>query len=137
MKRYLMVFVVAIALGVIAVAVGRNARHAVRLEPEHARMPSVALDITVVSDHEITPSFASVPKDHLVHLSVTNHGRRAVTLTLMGYQDRFAAAYVPPDSTWHGEFIADRPGEAFAWILEGAPTGRLQVTGSHLEEGRQ
>jgi hypothetical protein len=100
-------------------------------------MQVVSLDITVTPDEHIVPGVASVPKDHVVRLSVTNRHRRQITLTLMGYQDRFGVAYVQPDSTWRGEFLADRPGDGFAWMLEGAPVGTLNVTGSHLVEGHR
>jgi hypothetical protein len=137
MKRYLGLLVVVIALGLVAMVARRTIRTAPESGARPAARPVVALDLTITSDEHITPAVAAVPKDHLVRLTVTNRHRRQVTLTLMGYQDRFGVAYVAPDSVWRGEFVADRPGEAFAWMLEGSPVGKLQVTGSHLEEGRR
>jgi hypothetical protein len=55
----------------------------------------------------------------------------------MGYEDRLGAVRVAPDSLWRGEFVADRPGQDFAWVLDGAPAGRLEVAGSHLVEGHR
>ena len=137
MKRYLVLLAVAVVLGAIALAAGRSLRFAPPREAAPADRPTVALDLTITADHHIVPALASVPKDHRVKLSVTNHEKRAVSLTLMGYQDRFGVAYVAPDSVWHGEFVADRPGDDFAWVLEGAPVGRLAVTGSHLVDGHR
>jgi hypothetical protein len=61
----------------------------------------------------------------------------AVGLALAGYEDRLAIPALSPGATWSGEFIADRPGEDFAWLLDGVPAGRLAVTGSHLVEGHR
>ena len=33
--------------------------------------------------------------------------------------------------------LADRPGDDFAWIVDGAAVGRLVVQGSHLVEGHR
>lgn len=137
MKRYLILLAASLGLVAIALLAGRNLRFAATSDPTPAVQSVVALDLTVLSDGRITPAIASVPKDHLVKLSVTNRSPRQITLTLMGYQDRFGVAYVRPDSVWRGEFVADRPGDGFAWMLEGAPVGRLQVTGSHLVEGHR
>jgi hypothetical protein len=137
MKRYLVLLAVAVVLGAIALVAGRRLRFSAGTEPAPKAPPEVALDLTITPDHRIDPATASVPKDHLVKLSVTNHEARAVSLSLMGYQDRFRAAYVGPDSVWRGEFVADRPGDDFAWVLEGAPVGRLAVSGSHLVDGHK
>jgi hypothetical protein len=137
MRRYLGLFAGMLALGLIGMAVARQARLSPQREDPPAERPIVTIALVVTADHHITPSLTSVPKDHLVRLSVTNRDRRPVTLTLVGYQDRLNISDVPPDSVWRGEFLADRPGDEFAWMLEGAPVGRLQVSGSHLEEGHR
>jgi hypothetical protein len=137
MKRYLALLGIAALLGLAGWMVSRSASAPPPGATAHEPAPAVTLDITVTPDEHIVPAVAAVPKDHLVRLRVTNRHRRAVTLTLMGYQDRFGAAYVLPDSVWQGEFLADRPGDGFAWMLEGAPVGRLDVTGSHLVDGHR
>ena len=136
-KRYAVLLALAVVLAAFGLLLGRTIRLPLPSGDESEPRREVPLDLTVTSDDHITPAFASVPKDHRIKLSVTNRHRRQVTLTLMGYQDRFEVANVMPDSVWHGEFVADRPGESFAWILEGAPVGRLEVTGSHLVEGHR
>ncbi len=137
MKRYLVLLAIAVLLGAVGLFAGPRLRS--RAAPTRAAdaRPEVALDITITRDHRVAPASASVPKDHMVKLTVTNHEARAVSLSLMGYQDRFSVAYVEPDSVWRGEFLADRPGDDFAWMLEGTPVGRLAVSGSHLVDGHK
>jgi hypothetical protein len=133
MKRYV---VLLIALIVVAVAVGlvKRSQHGATAPAAPAVATLTALDLTITPDAHLEPATMTVKKDTHIALSVTNHYHRAMSLTLMGYQDRFRVMQVAPDSTWRGTFIADRPGEDFAWVLEGAPAGRLVVTGSHLIE---
>ena len=137
MKRYLVLLVIVLVLGAVALAARRNLRLRERREPAAAAPAEATLVIMITPEHRILPATASVPKDHLVRLAVTNHGARRASLTLMGYQDRFGVSNLAPDSTWHGEFVADRPGDDFAWMLDGAPAGRLAVTGSHLVDGHR
>jgi hypothetical protein len=85
----------------------------------------------------ITPENSSVPKDHRVRLTIVNRRRDRVGLALHGYQDKLMIGWIDPDSTWRGEFLADRPGEGFAWMLEGEPVGKLTVLGSHLVDGHR
>jgi hypothetical protein len=136
-KRYLVLLAIVILVGIAAVVATRARRDAAGPARGADARPEVALAIAITPEGEIDPASAAVPKDHLVRLTVTNHYRRQITLTLMGYQDRFGVAYVDADSVWQGSFVADRPGDGFAWILEGAPVGRLEVTGVHMIEGHQ
>ena len=136
MKRYLILFIGVVLAGTILIAISRQVRVG-SPRTAAAELEVVEVGITITSGHRIEPELISVPKDARVRLTVVNRDRLAASLTLMGYQDRFAAAYVEPDSSWQGEFLADRPGDDFAWMLEGAPVGRLRVTGSHLVEGHR
>jgi hypothetical protein len=72
-----------------------------------------------------------------VTLSIVNHGTRAVGIELSGYGDRVHVTGLAPGATWEGEFLADRPGDDFAWLLDGRPAGRLEIRGSHLVEGHR
>jgi hypothetical protein len=136
-KRYAAVLLAAMVVAAIGVRIARAPRTTDAPAGTPPPRPSVSLHLVVTPEERLEPAIAAVPKDHLVRLQVTNRRDRAVTLTLVGYQDRFAAASIAAHATWHGEFVADRPGEGFAWMLEGAPVGRLQVTGSHLIEGHR
>jgi len=33
--------------------------------------------------------------------------------------------------------LVDRPGDDFPWLVDGRPSGRFVVAGSHLEDGRR
>jgi hypothetical protein len=99
-------------------------------------MPAVALALDAC-DTTVVPESAQVPKDHRVRLTVRNRGTTPARLVLSGYEDRLSIPQLPPGAAWSGEFLADRPGEDFAWMLAGQPAGRLTVTGSHLVEGHR
>jgi hypothetical protein len=68
---------------------------------------------------------------------VEHRGAATARLTLAGYEDRLDIPALAPGAGWTGQFLADRPGEDFAWLLDGQPAGRLTVTGSHLVEGHR
>jgi hypothetical protein len=87
-------------------------------------------------DGQLDPEHAAVPKGHRVLVTLVNHDAAPLSLTLGGYQDRVHAE-VAPGATWNGSFLADLPGDDFAWLAHQRPVGILRVTGSHLEEGHQ
>ncbi len=135
MKRYGILFVVAAVLSVTVYNLG--GRIAVPSRPaEPAEPDSVAVTLTL-TDQGLEPSMVTVAKDQRVALSIVNHRHLASGVSLQGYQHAFAAGIIAPGATWHGSFVADRPGEEFAWIVEGEPTGRFIVKGSHLVEGHR
>ena len=135
MKRYGILFVVAAALsGILYSLAGQRvapSRLVAQTEPD-----SVAVTL-VLTDQGVEPSVMTVTKDHRVALSIINHRRLAAGVSLQGYQHAFAAGIIAPGTSWHGSFIADRPGEDFAWMVEGEPSGRFIVKGSHLVEGHR
>jgi hypothetical protein len=135
-KRYLMLFGSALVFGLALMLVARTVHMPAPAAPKVAEIPSVGLTLTLTSQG-ITPENSSVPKDHRVRLTIVNRRRDRVGLALHGYQDRLMIGWIEPDSTWRGEFFADRPGEGFAWELEGEPVGKLSVLGSHLEDGHR
>jgi len=138
MKRsYLLLFAGTVALGLLLVALGRMAprREAPPPTPS-AAAPAVSLTLDV-REGAIDPETSSVPKDRLVRLRIVNRGTRPARLALAGYEDRLDVIAIVPGEAWSGEFLADRPGDDFAWLLDGQPVGRLNVTGSHLVEGHQ
>jgi hypothetical protein len=101
-----------------------------------ASVPGVALALEVAGG-TLAPPLSTVPKDHLVRLELRNRGSAPVGFALAGYEDRVSAAAVAPGETLRVEFLADRPGEDFAWLVDGKPCGRLVVTGSHLVDGHR
>ena len=135
-SRYLALLAGAFALGLVLMFVARSIHAPTPVTVRAPEIPSVELALTLTKDG-ITPANASVPKDHRVRLAITNHRHDRVGLSLHGYQDRLMIGWIEPDSTWHGEFLSDRPGDGFAWMLEGEPVGRLAVEGSHLVDGHR
>ena len=136
MKRYLMLFGSALVFGIALMLVARTVHMPAPPAPKVAEIPSVDLTLTLTKQG-ISPENSTVPKDHRVRLTIVNHRRDRVGLSLHGYQDRLMIGWIDPDSTWRGEFLADRPGDGFAWMLEGEPVGQLIVAGSHLVEGHR
>jgi hypothetical protein len=138
MKRaYLILFAGTVALGLLLVGLGRMAPR--RDAPSRAPAPpapTVSLTIEV-KDGGIVPETSSVPKDRRVLLRIVNRGTRPARVALSGYEDRLDDDAIAPGGSWSGEFVADRPGDDFAWLLDGEPCGKLSVTGSHLVEGHQ
>lgn len=85
----------------------------------------------------ISPSVVSVSKGDRIALIVTNADRSRAELTLLGYEDHISGIAIESGASWKGELFADRPGDDFAWVVNGRPAGRLAVSGSHLVEGHR
>jgi len=135
-RRYLMLIAL-VAAGALAVGALARLPRAKRAGSEAiAPPPSSALSL-VYEDGRLVPESARVPKGHLVKLTIANRGDVRVTVRLAGYEDRVSVASLAPGAEWRGEFTADRPGDGFAWLVDGQPAGRLDVTGSHLIEGHR
>lgn len=135
MRRYLVLFAVALALSVVVFRLGSLPR-AARVVPGLAAPDSVAVVITL-TEHGVDPPRVMVAKGRRVVLTIVNHRRLASGVSLQGYQDVFSPGILAPGATWQGRFLADRPGDEFAWMVEGEPAGRFVVTGSHLVEGHR
>lgn len=137
-RSYLILAGVVTALAVALTVMGRLPRsdRAGRVEDAAESVPALALALEIRGGG-IAPSLAQAPKDHRVRLSVTNRDAVPARLALAGYEDRITIPVIAPGATWTGEFLADRPGDDFAWLLDGVPAGRLAVTGSHLVEGHR
>jgi hypothetical protein len=136
MKRYAWLVVAGLLASVGGLALVRVGRGPAPASEAAPRVETTALTL-VLGESGLEPRFATVPKDHRVALEVRNDRVVAVTLALQGYEDRFLAGPIAPGQAWRGEFVADRPGEAFAWLADGEAVGRLLVTGSHLVEGHR
>lgn len=84
------------------------------------------------------PPKIRVPKDHEIHLLIRGAPDAPEgLLTLAGYEDRLDPADMGPGLSREMVFLSDRPGDDFGLRLGGRTVGRLEVTGSHLEEGHQ
>ena len=135
-RRYLALFALVVIVAVALTALGRpRPREGPRPEPT---IEAPLVEITLgIRDGRITPDGFSVPKGSRVRLRVDYHGGHAARLALAGYEDRLAIPELAPGTVWIGEFVADRPGEGFPWLLDGEPAGRLAVSGSHLVDGHR
>ena len=136
MRRYLVLFIVMVGVGSVVAWAGRRPHAAagpVRGSVE-VRRAELALAIEAGG---VRPERSSVVSGTQVRITLVNHTGRAVRIALAGYEDRLRIGPLPPGGRWSGAFLADRPGDDFAWLVDGAPTGRLGVSGSHLVEGHR
>jgi len=127
------VVVLAVALSVL----GRSPRRRTAAVETTAPAGPVVEVTLVLRGGTMTPETVSVEKGSRLILTVTNTGRTPAVLTLPGYDDRLPAIALEPGGSWRGEIEADRPGDDFAWTLDGEPAGRFIVAGSHLVEGHR
>ena len=136
MNRYLTLIVAVLLAAIALTVITRMPRRGATVAPKVAEIPVADLAIEL-KDGAVIPFASSVPKDHLVRLVVTNTGTRAADLRLVGYENHVRIDSLAPGARWTGEFIADLPGDDFAWMIGGQPAGRFGVAGSHLVEGHR
>ena len=136
MKRPYVLLAVAIVVASVALAMLGRPRQSETPSPAVTVAPVVELTIAI-KEGKVSPAVTSVPKGHRVRLRVEHRGATTARLALAGYGDVLDIPPLEPGTTWTTEFPADRPGEDFAWLLDGQPAGRLTVTGSHLIEGHR
>jgi len=135
-RRYHALFAIALGLAALLTALGRGAKHAPPPPPASAPAPLVQIRIEL-RNGVVSPPLASIPKDHRVALEIANLGGHATSVHLAGYEDRVAVDGLAPGATRRIEFLVDRPGDDFPWLVDGRPSGRFVVAGSHLEDGRR
>ena len=136
MKRYGLLFGAALATALVMGLLARLPSRASSPHAAQARLAEVSLGLAITHDG-ISPAASAVPKDHRVRLEVVNRRAQPATLALAGYEERVPSHTLAPGATWRVAFVADLPGEDFAWLVDGQPSGRLSVTGSHLIEGHR
>lgn len=138
-RRYLWLAVAIVALALALTTWGGriSRRPAVTANSDSTWVRTEDVDLMIGPDGGMTPASVTVEKGSRVHVSMSNTGQTPVRVELPGYEERFAPVAVEPGGTWRGELIADRPGDDFAWLVDGRPAGRLIVTGSHLIEGHR
>ena len=122
MKRYLVLFVCLVAAAMMVAPVFRRIRLGRRAggADRGGRGSAVAIEIR---DGAVTPATVAVPKGSRVRLAVTNRGGAAARVRLAGYEDRVDFGRLAPGQTERREFVADRPGEDFTWLVDGRPAG--------------
>ena len=102
-----------------------------------ASRPAAEIGIRIEPDGSMAPGIANAVKDSRVVFTVTNASATPARIQLMGYDDRLGAVVIPAAQAWRDTLVADRPGDDFAWIVNGKPAGRFIVAGSHLVEGHR
>lgn len=136
MKRaYLTLIAITLALALASTLLARMPRPPAARREAAPAARTIALALAV-ENGAVTPETASVPRDVVVKLTVLNRGAKPLRFALAGYDDRVNAA-IAAGETLRVEFVADRPGEDFAWLVDAQPAGRLAITGSHLVEGHR
>lgn len=138
MKRsYVWLGLVILVAAAAVTALGRSPSHRSGEEAAPAAEVPIADIALEIRDGSVTPAAVRVEKGTRVRLRVTNAGAAAATLALPGYEDRLPIPLLEAGARWEGEFLADRPGDDFAWVVNDRPAGRLVVSGSHLVEGHR
>jgi hypothetical protein len=134
-RRYVFLFAgVILAAGLISL-LGRMPGPRPEAPAPTAAAPRASLELTI-DGTQVMPVATQAPKDHEVDLVVVNRGAQPAELTLSGYEDRVGIR-VEPGGRESLAFLADRPGDGFAWLVDGQPAGRFVVSGSHLVEGHR
>ncbi|MDX9978457.1 MAG: hypothetical protein RBU25_00285 [Lentisphaeria bacterium] len=137
MKRLGFVAVVILGATVTLALLGDRLSSREVAPPPPAPPPVHRAEIELTANGMVPPKLR-VPKDHELHLLV-----RAApdapegVLTVSGYTDLAAGVGIGPGLAREIIFVCRRPGDDFAFVLGGRTVGRLEVTGSHLEEGHQ
>ena len=136
MRRYAVVVVLGMLGVVVASMLSRMPlRHDVAPE---APLPVAARTVAVdIYPDRVATVPTMLPVGSTVALTVRNHRLSPVQLALSGYEDRVNAATLAPDTTWRVTFLADRPGEQFAWLVNREPQWRFDVQGNHLVKGHR
>lgn len=134
-RRYGLLFAAALALAGLLALLQRGARSD---GPAGAKPmnPPVTMTLGIYGDSVLAVP-AAVPVGTTIELAITNVSDAPARLSLAGYEDRVDSGVLEPDGSKRITFLADRPGERFAWMVGGRPRGRLDVTGSHLVEGHR
>jgi len=136
MKRYALLFFIGVLAAIVLSLIPRLPHRATRPAVAPERAAPISMTVDVYPDR-VTTMPSTIPVGRKVALTVVNHTPKAVHLKLAGYEDVVDSNEIDPDSNWTLTFDADRPGEQFAWIVDGEPRGRLDILGSHLIEGHR
>jgi hypothetical protein len=135
-KRYALLFVIALLLGMVIAPLARRHARPDRRVAIASAVPTATVSLAI-TEHGLVPDALAVPKGHRVVLTIVNQSAREHTVSLAGYEDRLAIGSLAPGASVKRELLADRPGDDFAWLLDGQPAGRMSVQGSHLVEGHR
>lgn len=137
MSRYRLLAVAALVLAVlVAVSARPRSRAEQPTSPATASRPEQLLSV-IIEGGSVRPARATAPKGSRVTVTVENRDRVARRVALLGYEGAVAPTSVAPGGAVTLRFAADRPGDDFAWLVDGHPAGTFAVSGSHLVEGHR
>lgn len=138
-RRYLGLLIAIVGVSVAVSLWGRPTMSHRRSSagPSAASVPAVEVLLRIEHDGTLNPDMVVVENGSRVAVSLKNESGRPMPVELPGYEDRIAPGRIEPGGTWRGEFVADRPGDDFAWLVHGKTAGRFVVSGSHLIEGHR
>jgi hypothetical protein len=137
MRPYIWLLVIVVIVGAALGTMARSPRRVTRTMPEAPGIRPRSAILLEIRGRSIAPDLVRVAKGSRVALEVVNAGPDTAHLALPGYDDRVPRITLAPGGSWSGSFLADRPGDDFAWTLNGEPAARLDVEGSHLVEGHR
>lgn len=135
-RKYVTLATGLLLAGLALVGLARMHRASAVRAADVAAPTLVTLEVAI-DETGVVPSPVVVPVNARVRLHVRNSGKHAIRLTLAGYEDHWEDLTLPPGEAADREFLADRPGEDFPWLVDGHPLGRFVVSGSHLVEGHR
>lgn len=134
-RRYVGLFVAAVIAAGAANLIARRTRVAAPVVAP-AAVAAWPMRLEVAMD-TVAASTGAIDVGTTVALTVTNAGGATVRLRLSGYEDRVDTGPLAPGDSMRFTFLADRPGDRFAWLVGDEPRGRFDVRGSHLVEGHR
>jgi hypothetical protein len=134
-RRYLGLFLIAALAGLGATLLARGSRAPVAA-PAPAAGPAVTMAITL-GPRDLSASTERLPLGASVALTVSNASGARARLRLSGYEDVIDTGTLEAGAADTIHFVADRPGDRFAWLVGDELRGRLDIVGSHLEEGHR
>jgi hypothetical protein len=134
-RRYVFLFAGIAAAAVLISLLGRMPARQAAAPQAPVAAPRTSLELTI-DGARVMPVHTQVDKGSDVEVLVFNRGASPAGLTLSGYEDRVSAR-IEPGARHALRFLADRPGDGFAWLIDGQQAGRFVVAGSHLVEGHR
>ena len=135
-RRWLVLLAIVPVAALLLAVLARRPHDAGPRAASVAAAPEIELRVTLAGGR-LEPEHAAVAVGRRVRLLVKNAGDDPADLRLAGYEDGVDLKAIAPGGTRTVAFLADRPGDDFAWLVDGRPVGRLSVTGSHLIEGHR
>lgn len=135
-RAWRLLIAVAFLAGAGLVVARRAPRPAPVEELEAAPAPLVGLAIRVEAG-AILPAHSEVALGTRLVLTRINAAPQSHVIGLSGYELALPPCTLQVGAARTDTLLLTLPGDDFAWLLDGQPSARLSVTGSHLVEGHR